>query len=369
MESNRITEELLYEIALTRLEGIGSVLYKNLLTHFGSARDVFQIPSGKLLRVSGIGGHLVKAFSRKEEALSEAANIIENSVKKNVKILSLRSAEYPLSLRETYDSPPILYFKGNGEVRPNKTLAIVGTREASAYGKEMVMQLMAGLRDIQIISGLAYGIDITAHREALKNGLSTLGVLANGLDTVYPSSHRKVAEEMLDQGLLISEQPVFTRLHPQFFVSRNRIIAGLSEAVLVVESGQKGGSMVTAEFANNYNREVFAVPGDLHRKQSEGTHHLIFHHKAHIFTDSATLVDWMQWNSEKKPVKKERDLSAFSDEEKAVLSLLLERGEMQLDELGWFAGVAPGRLPSILLNLEFRDVILQTPGKKFSIKR
>lgn len=368
MESNHITEELLYEIALSRLEGIGSVLYKNLLSHFGSARDVFRIPAGKLLRVSGIGGHLVKEFNRKEDALRDAAKIIENSVKKSIRIIPLHSPEYPVALREIYDCPPVLYFKGNGEIRRHKTLAIVGTRDATSYGKEVVTSLMSELNDIQIISGLAYGIDITAHREALKNGLSTLGILANGLDTVYPSSHRKVAEEMLEQGLLISEQPVFTRLHPQFFVSRNRIIAGLSEVVLVVESGKKGGSMVTAEFANNYNREVFAVPGDLHKKQSEGTHHLIFNHKAHIFTDTATLADWMQWNSGAEPPKKEWDLSLFSEEEKEVLSLLSDRGEMQIDELNWYAQVPPGRLPSILLNLEFRDIIKQTPGKKFSIK-
>lgn len=369
MESNHITEELLYEIALSRLEGIGSVLYKNLLSHFGSARDVFRIPAGKLLRVSGIGAHLVKEFSRKEETLREAAKIIEGSVKKDIRIIPLRSPEYPPALREIYDCPPVLYFRGNGEIRQHRTLAIVGTRDATAYGKEVVTRLMTGLSDIQIISGLAYGIDITAHREALKNNLSTLGVLANGLDTVYPSSHRKVAEEMLEHGLLISEQPVFTKLHPQFFVSRNRIIAGLSEVVLVVESGKKGGSMVTAEFANNYNREVFAVPGDLCKKQSEGTHQLIFDHKAHIFTDAATLIDWMRWGSGEKATKKEWDLTPFTDEEKAVLTLLLERGEMQIDELSWYAQVPPGRLPSILLNLEFQDVIKQAPGKKFSVKR
>lgn len=369
MESNHITEELLYEIALSRLEGIGSILYKNLVSHFGSARDAFRTPSGKLLRVSGIGAQLVKEFSRKDEALREAAHIIESSLKRDIRILSLRSPDYPPALREAFDCPPVLYIKGKGHICPHKTLAIVGTREATAYGKEVVARLMAELSGVQIISGLAYGIDITAHREALRNNLSTLGILANGLDTVYPSSHRKVAEEMLEKGLLISEQPVFTKLHPPFFISRNRIIAGLSEVVLVVESGKKGGSMVTAEFANNYHREVFAVPGDLHRKHSEGTHQLIFHHKAHIFTDAATLADWMRWNPEEKPVKKEWDFSPFNDEEKTVLTLLAERGEMQIDELTWLAQVTAGRLPSILLNLEFRDIIVQAPGKRFSLKK
>lgn len=368
MESNHITEELLYEIALSRLEGIGSVLYKNLISHFGSARDVFRIPPGKLLRVSGIGPQLVKEFGRKEEAFREAAHIIENSLKRDIRILSLRSPDYPSALREAFDCPPVLYTKGQGHIYPHKTLAIVGTREATAYGKEVVSRLVPELKGVQIISGLAYGIDITAHREALRNNLSTLGILANGLDTVYPSSHRKTAEEMLEKGLLISEQPLFTKLHPQFFISRNRIIAGLSEVVLVVESGLKGGSMVTAEFANNYNREVFAVPGDLHRKYTQGTHHLIFNHKAHIFTDAATLTDWMRWNSEEKPAKKEWDFNRFNEEEKTILTLLAERGEMQIDDLSWYSHIPPGRLPSVLLDLEFQEVICQTPGKKFSLK-
>ncbi len=369
MESNRITEELHYEIALSRLEGIGNVLYKNLLSRFGSAQEVFRASAGNLTRVSGIGSHLAQAFHRKEEALREAERIIVDSARKNIRIMTLRSADYPTLLKETYDCPPILYLKGKGSVQSHKTLAIVGTREASAYGKEVVQNLMTDLPGVQIISGLAYGIDITAHREALKNGLSTLGVLANGLDTVYPSAHRKVAEEMKEEGLLISEQPVFSKLHPQFFVSRNRIIAGLSQAVLVIESARKGGSMVTAEFANNYNREVFAVPGDLYKKQSEGTHHLILHHKARIFTDAPAMIDWMQWNSEAAPPKNEWDLSAFSGEERAVLTLLLDRGEMHIDELNWYAEVPPGRLPSILLTLEFRDVVRQSPGKKFSVRK
>ena len=369
MESNHITEELLYEVALSRLEGTGNVLYKNLLTHFGTARDVFHAAPGKLRRVPGLGPQVLKEFGRKKEVLHEAEKIIECSTRKSIRILSLRADGYPRALKETYDGPPVLYVKGNGVMRQHKTLAIVGTRDATPYGKEIVSRLLAEMPEVQVISGLAYGIDIAAHRAALKNGLSTLAVLANSLDTVYPSAHARAAEEIMENGLLISEQPVFTPLHPQFFVARNRIIAGMSQAVLVVESAKKGGSMVTAEFANNYNRDVFAVPGDLHRKQSEGTHDLIFHHKATIFTHAAALSDWMRWDQPEPPPKEEWDLSSFSEEEQAVLALLIEKKEMQVDELAWYAEVPPGRLPSILLNLEFRDVIRQMPGKKFSLKR
>lgn len=370
MESNHITEELLYEIALSRLEGIGNVLFKNLVTYFGSAKEVLRMPKGKLLKVQGIGPQFITGLNGKEQALREAERIMEDSRKAGVKILYLRSPEYPAALKEIYDSPPVLYCRGTGVIRPDRTLAIVGTRDATDYGKGVVEELVRELKEIQIVSGLAYGIDITAHKAALHSGLSTIGVMATGHDTVYPSAHRKTAEEILEKdGLLISEQPVFTRLHPQFFVARNRIIAGLSEVTLVVESGIRGGSMVTAEYANNYNKEVFAVPGDLHRKYSKGPNKLIFTNKAHLFTDAETLTEWMRWDS--VPAKKLPlpDFSAYSEEEKRVLEILLKKEEVLIDDLAWHTEINLNRLSYILINLEFRDVIRQMPGKKFSLKR
>ncbi|MBX2951184.1 MAG: DNA-processing protein DprA [Leadbetterella sp.] len=370
MESNRITEELLYEIALSRLEGVGSVHFKNLVTYFGSAREVFRMPRNKLLKVSGIGEQFIKGLNGKEQALREAEKIMEQSAKAGIRILYLRSPEYPAALKEAYDAPPVLYCKGSGTLQPDKTLAIVGTRDATDYGKSVVEELVQALKGIQIISGLAYGIDITAHRAALNSQLSTVGVMATGHNTVYPLAHKKTAEEILEKGgLLVSEQPLFTKLHPQFFVARNRIIAGLSEVTLVVESGIRGGSMVTAEYANNYNKEVFAVPGDLHRKYSKGPNKLIFTNKAHLFTDAETLAEWMRWD-EQPPKKKVTapDLSAYSDEEKRVLEMLIKKEEVIIDDLAWHTGISLNRLSYILIDLEFREIIKQSPGKKFSLK-
>ena len=365
------TNNLLYEIALSRLEGVGNVLFKNLLNHFGSAEDVLNTPTSKLMKIPGVGGQLIKAFQQKDEALKEAEKIILDSEKLGVRILHLRSEEYPEMLKQIFDSPPILYLKGNGEFRSQRTIGIVGSRDATDYGKEVIDELAAELKDVQIISGMAYGIDISAHKAALKNNHSTIGVLANGLETVYPKAHTKIASEMLETGLLISEQPIFTKLHPTFFIARNRIIAALSQVTLIVESRKKGGSMVTAEYANNYNKDVFAVPGDVNKKLSEGPNNLIFNNKAHIYTDPASLITWMNWNSDNKSAKKEvvMDLSIYTEDETAVLKLLLERGEMLIDDLGWYSQISLNRLSSILLNLEFQDVIRQTPGKKFSIKK
>jgi DNA processing protein len=361
---------LLYEIALSRLEGVGNVLFKNLINHFGSAENALNTPSAKLLKIPGVGDQLIKAFRTKNEALKEAEKIILESEKLGVRILDLRSDEYPEMLKQIFDSPPILYTKGLGKFKLQRTIAIVGSRDGTEYGKSVIDHLANELKDMQIISGMAYGIDIAAHKAALKHNHSTIGVLANGLETVYPKSHTKIATEIVEQGLLVSEQPVFAKLHPTFFIARNRIIAALSEVILIVESRKKGGSMVTAEFANNYNKEVFAVPGDVNRKLSEGPNSLIFNNKAQIYTDPETLIQWMNWNMEQKPSKPKitLDLSIFNEEESKVLQLLTEKGEMLIDDLGWHSQIHLNRLSSILLNLEFQDIVKQSPGKKFSIR-
>lgn len=368
--NNNNPESLFYEIALSRVEGVGNILYKNLITYFGTAQEALISSSVKLSKIQGVGPQLVKAFSTKDKALKEAEKIIERSAKYGVQIVYQRSDSYPQALKEIYDSPAILYVKGKGKIQSEKTMAIVGSRNATDYGKKTTDSLAESLKEVQIISGLAYGIDIAAHKAALKNNLSTIAVLANGLDTVYPENHRKVAEEIMETGLLISEQPIHTKLHPTYFVSRNRIIAALSEVTLIVESKKRGGSMITAEYANNYNKEVFAVPGNVDQSLSEGTNHLIFSNKANIYTGPKELIAWMNWENPNFKVKKkpEIDLSKFSEEEAKVLNLLASRGEMLIDDLSWFSEIQPNKLSSLLLNLEFKDVIKQVPGKKFSLK-
>ncbi len=367
--------EILHEIALSKIEGVGGVVFKHLLNAFGSAEEVLKAGTQKVMKVPNVGKSIVEGLKKADEALIEAESVIKQCEKLGVKIVSFKNPDYPPRLKNLFDAPAILYFKGKGNLDYARSLAIVGTRDSTEYGKKSTEEIVSQLKEynVQIVSGLAYGIDVAAHKAALKNGLSTVGVLANSLDDVYPKSHLKVAKEMEESGLLISEQPLNTRTMPQFFVARNRIIAGLADAVIVVESGRKGGSMVTAEYANNYNREVFAIPGGIFQKHSEGPNYLVSNNKAQIFTNVEDFVSWMKWDEDLssfsgKNLKTEIDLSHFSQEESAVLSKLMHNGDMLIDEICWQTGISLNKLASILLNLEFQDLVKQSPGKKFGLK-
>ncbi len=367
-------EELIYDIALSRIDGIGSVMFRQLINTFGSAEEVFKASSPKLMKIPNLGKVTISNLKINLDAFAEAKEIVTKSSRLNIRIVNFIDLEYPERLKNIYEAPPILYFKGKGSLKYGKTIAIVGTREASDYGKkitdEIVSQLVAN--NVQIISGLAYGIDIAAHKSALKNGISTVAVLANSLDSVYPASHKKHAKDIEEHGLLISENPIGTKIVPSFFIARNRIIAGLSDVVIVSESAKKGGSMVTAEFANNYNRDVFAIPGGLNQKYSEGPNYLISINKAQIFTTVSSFLDWMNWTIGEEPkngqIKVALDLNKFTLDESTVLSLLMKNKEMLIDDLSWQSQIHLNKLASILLNLEFEDLIKQSPGKKFSLQ-
>jgi DNA processing protein len=371
---NTTQEDLLYEIALSKIEGIGSIMYRQLINNFGSAKNVFDASPTKLLKISNFGKNSLQNLKNNSDAFEHAKNTIEKSAQNKIRIVGFWDDDYPTQLKQFYESPPILYFKGKGKLNNAKTVAIVGTREASEYGKKVVEEIVSKLvtHNVQIISGLAYGIDVAAHKAALKNNLSTVAVLANSLETVYPALHKKVAKEIEENGLLISENPVDTKLSPSFFIARNRIIAGLSEVIIVAESAKKGGSMVTAEFANNYNKEVFAIPGAVNSKFSEGPNHLISINKAQIYTNIEDFLDWMKWKEgvEKREIKSNPilDLEKFTLDESQVLSVLSQKGEVLIDDLSWQTKIPLNKLASILLNLEFQDLVKQMPGKKFALR-
>ncbi len=364
-----------FQVALSLVGGVGSVLYRQLISHFGSAGAVFEAKKEKLLRISGVGNTIVENFSKRGELFNQAQKTIENAEKENAKIIFYNDPEYPERLKGLYDSPAILYYKGNTTLNHARTIGIVGTRKMTDYGKKITEDIVEGLQNhnVQIISGLALGIDGTAHRTAVENGISTIAVMANGVDSVYPSSHQKLAEQMLQNGALISENPFGVQPLAQLFLARNRIIAGLSDIVIVVESAKKGGAMVSAEFANNYHREVFAVPGTLANRFSEGCNKLIQKNKALIYTSVNDIIEAMNWDAEitdNKRVKKTElqiDLSKFTNEEASVISIL-KKGELQIDDLSWQTQISMNRLASLLLNLEFQGVVKAMPGKKFGLK-
>lgn len=364
--------EILHQLALKEIDGIGGVLFRQLLSYFGSAEAVFAAPKSRLLKVPGMGKQLVESFKSKELYLEEAQKHLDLCVKNKVDILPITHVNYPKRLKSLYDAPAVLYFKGNMDLNHSKTIGIVGTRKATSYGKDMTKEIVEGLKNngVAVISGLAYGIDIAAHKAALQVGLPTVAVMAGGLGSIYPAAHKKYALELQENGGLLSESSYKTLPVAAQFVARNRIIAGLSDVILLVESAKRGGGLITVEYANNYHKEVFAVPGNVGMPFSEGPNHLISQNKAAIFTSVDDLIDAMQWNKVTDEVqKKPLDLSNFSDEESKVLSLLHETGAMQIDDLSFQTQVSLNKLAGILLNLEIQDLVRALPGKKFELKR
>lgn len=368
--------EKLYQIALTHVEGVGGVSFRQLISHFGSAENVFKAKTDKLLKISGIGQTIIEGLKSKNLLANAEKHLIE-AEKKQITLLFSTEKNYPSRLKVLYDAPAVLYYKGNADLSHFRSIGIVGTRQATDYGKKITEELVQGISPYNplIVSGLAYGIDITAHKAALENKLPTIAVLASGLDIIYPSQHEKYIEQICQEGGIISENPLGMQPIRNLFIARNRIIAGLSDASVVIESASKGGAMVTAEYANNYHREVFAVPGTLASKYSEGCNKLIKQNKANIYTKVDDIIETLNWDIEstsesqsKKPNRSELDMSLFTNEESQVIAHLRQHGEMQIDELSWQTQISINRVASLLLNLEFQGIIKAMPGKKFGLK-
>lgn len=366
--------EKIYQIALSNVDGVGSVFFRQLISYCGSAENVFKAKTDKLLKISGVGRVVIEGL-KKKDLLSDAEKILKESEKQGVQLFFSTDKNYPSRLKPLYDAPAVLYYKGTASLDHHRSIGIVGTRQATDYGKKVTESIVEDSKNYNplIVSGLAYGIDIAAHKAAIDFGLPTIAVMASGIDVIYPSQHEKYIEQITGNGGIISEHSFGKQPIRNMFLARNRIIAGLSDASIVVESAAKGGAMVTAEFANNYHREVFAVPGTLANKVSEGCNKLIQKNKANIYTKIDDLIEALNWDLEEntetaKFKKNDIDLSIFTDEEAQVISHLRKNGEMQIDELSWQTQIPLNRLASLLLNLEFQGIIKTMPGKKFGLK-
>ena len=362
-------EELLYRVALAMVPGIGDVHAKALVKHFGNARDIFRARKKDLESLEGIGT-LRAASIKKFKGLDRAEAELKFIEKFKVIPLFLTDEDYPRRLLNCYDSPSLLYYKGTVSLNRPKVLAIVGTRNYDHYGKMICEEIIQDLKDMDIlvVSGLAFGIDTLAHRSSLKNNLPTIGVLAHGLDRIYPILNTPMAKEMLDNGGLLSDFPSQTIPDKQNFPKRNRIVAGMSDAVLVIESGMKGGSLITAELANDYNRDVFAIPGRVTDPRSAGCNFLIQSNKASLITNAAQLIDQMGWASKKVQPKKQKALFIeLSAEEKIIFDLLGSVAYLQIDELNLRSGLSAGTVASALLNLEMEGLIDALPGKVYKL--
>lgn len=363
-------QERLHFLALHFTPGIGDYLVKQLVSYCGSAEQVFKTPKGKLLKIPGVGEISADAIQRKE-MFSKAEKEIKRAEKEETEILLFTDKKYPQRLRSIEDAPSVLYVKGNQNLNTPKSVAIVGTRQATDYGREMVDKICEALVPHQplIVSGLAYGIDIQAHKSSLAYGLPTVGVMGSGMNVIYPAAHKEVARKMVNQGGLLTENSFDTKPDAHNFPARNRIIAGLCDALIVVEAAERGGALITAEIANSYNKDVFAVPGNLGKTYSEGCNKLIKINKANLFTSVKDLEYIMNWLPGSEFGAHPRDLSSFEPEEQKVIQILMDRnGPVMIDELCFRSSLPPGTLASLLLTLEFKNAVRSLPGKMFALK-
>lgn len=361
----------LHQIALTLVPGVGSILIRQLISYCGSAADVFQAPLGRLLKIPGIGEVTARSI-HKPDVLIAAEQVINQLNKQDASSVFFTDKAYPARLKNLYDAPAMLYFRGAGDLNASRTIGLVGTRQATDYGRRITADLVEALvpYNVTVISGLAYGIDIAAHRASLTSGLPTIGVMASGLDIIYPHVHQKTAQEMLVQGGLLTESVPGTKPDAHLFPARNRIIAGLSDIVVVVEAAAKGGALITAEYANNYHRDVFAVPGQLNQTFSAGCNKLIRENKAQIYTSPRDLIEAMNWDApvtepSPKGIPPALPLD-ITEEESQILALLRQSATLHIDDLSWQAQIPMGRLASVLLNLEFRGFVRSLPGKTYA---
>jgi DNA processing protein len=362
-------EPLAYEVALTLLPGVGDILAKNLVSYCGSPQGVFNAPKTKLLKVPGIGRKTAQAIAG-HKVFERALEEVEFIRKKKLRTFFYHEKIYPSRLTHCADSPLLLYGLGTFDPNAPRIVGIVGTRNATAYGKEMVKQIIADLAPYKpvIVSGLAYGIDIAAHRAALSAGLSTLAVLAHGLDRIYPGVHKDTARKMLKQGGLITEYPSQTNPDAENFPQRNRIIAGLVDALIVVESDLKGGAVITADVANSYDREVYAVPGRLGDPWSRGCNFLIQTNRASIYTGVDQLAENLRWELKQRAPEKQRKLLLnLTDDQKKVVATLKETDSISSDDLAIRTGFPPSKVAAVTLELEFEGVIKALPGSRFAL--
>ncbi len=365
--------QLLYNIALTLLPEVGSVLAKNLIAYCGSAEAVFKASSSKLKKVPLVGevrASVIEDAIKNGSLLKQAETEIAFISKHHIQPLFFTDSNYPYRLKECDDGPPMLYYKGNANLNAPKTVAIVGTRNASDYGKEATKKLVNDLaaHNVLVLSGLAYGIDIYAHNAALENNLQTVGVLAHGLNRIYPTQHRNTAKQMVEQGGLLTEYTSQCAFTPHNFPQRNRIVSGLSDAVIVVESDVKGGALITANIANSYNREVFAVPGKTTDRFSRGCNFLIKTYKAQIIDSAQDVIEAMNWQSEATANKvKTRQLKLVLTASEQAIFDVLEEGENGIDILLAKCNLNSGELSATLLEMEMNRVVVSLPGKRYKL--
>lgn len=370
-------DEILYSMALSRMTGLSLATALHLYNTLGSAKAVFDHRHDIGDIIEGCTPRLLNALHDWGEALRRAEAEMEFILRYEIEVLPMGDANYPARLRECPDAPLVLYYRGTASLNAKRIINIVGTRRCTQYGHDLIRRFMQQLQEqcpeVLVVSGLAYGIDISAHRQALACGMDTVAVLAHGLDTLYPPQHRETAKQMLSQGGLLTEYMSSAHVDKGNFVRRNRIVAGISDATIIVESAAKGGGLITCEIAQAYNRAVMAFPGAVGAPYSEGCNNLIRDNGASLITCADDFVKQMGWQTDKQLTQAktsgiERSLfPSLSPGEAAIVRVLGESGDLQINQLAVKAGIAVGTLNALLFQLEMKGVVKPLAGGNYHL--
>lgn len=365
-----LEKELVALLTLQKAKGVGDIIAKKLIAHCGSAENVFAEKKSILEKINGIGSVTIKNLFDKENRIA-ADREFDFIHKKKISSVSFQEENYPFKLKQCIDAPILLFQDGNINLENPRVISIVGTRKMTLYGRDFINQFIEELVPYNpiIVSGFAYGVDITAQKAAINNNLQTISILAHGLETIYPKTHKKYIHQVNENGGFYTEFWHDEEPLREHFLKRNRIVAGISEATIIIESAEKGGSLVTAEIANSYSREVFAVPGKTTDILSKGCNNLIKRNKAGILTSANDLIEMLNWDIDKeKPKTLQKQLFVdLNTEEQQVYNYLLNSGKRYMDSIALDNNIPVYRLATILFNMEMQGVVRPLPGKLFEV--
>ncbi len=362
-----MNNNLVYKIALSRIPKVGSVLAKNLIGHCGSVESVFSASKKALIKIPGIGEIITKSIldAHPEKLAGRELDFLKSNPQ--IKPLFFTDDEYPQRLKHFDGSPILLYTEGSADFNAHRTVAVVGTRKATEYGKILCEKVVEELQayGVQIISGLAYGIDSCAHRKAVQLGIENIAILGSGIDRIYPANHRGLADRIKKKGALVSQFQFGAKPDKENFPMRNHVVAGMSDVVVVVQSKKSGGSLITAEIANNFNKDVFAFPGKVGDLNSEGCNALIKQHKAHLIQSAKDIAYIMRWEQQEKVEAQMKLFEELDASQKEIMMALNGTEAVDIDSLHALLQISLSHLSSDLLNLEFMGLVKSLPGKRY----
>lgn len=362
------TEETCNLVALSKIRGVGALTMKILISYCGSAKDVFLSSDKALSKIPGVNRKVI-ALIRNADPIALYDEEMDFISKNNIQVISYLDEKYPGRLKLLIDSPALIYYKGTMDLNKMRILSVIGTRKASQHALLLTQKIIAELKpyNVAVISGLAYGIDITAHKAALNNEMDTLAVVAHGLDMVYPAVHRSILSRMLDKGGVLTEFPSGVIPHRERFPMRNRIVAGLCDALLVIESAKSGGSMITTQYANDYNRDVLAIPGRVGDPMSTGTNYLIKSNLASLVESAEDIVKMMIWDQKTSHVGIQKSMFPELDEKEQIIwDSFDDENQVSMNYLIHHLGLSSSHLAGVLLSLEFKGVLKALPGNCYA---